>query len=159
MAMMGIGIAEGERRAAEAAQKAISSPLLEDIDISGAKGVLVNITASSSMTMEEFDEASSIIHDKVHEDANIIMGIVINDEMGDRIKITAIATGFGDSFEKGRRNVEELRSRAGAGLDKVDRDLPTFIRERQKDAPLAFRTPLGEEHEYDIPTFMRKRVD
>jgi cell division protein FtsZ len=159
MAMMGIGIAEGDRRAAEAAQKAISSPLLEDIDISGAKGVLVNITASSSMTMEEFDEASSIIHDKVHEDANIIMGIVINDEMGDRIKITAIATGFGDSFEKGRRNVEELRSRAGSGLEKIDRDLPTFIRERQKDAPTAFRTPLGEEHEYDIPTFMRKRVD
>lgn len=159
MAMMGIGIAEGERRAAEAAQRAISSPLLEDIDISGAKGVLVNITASSSMTMEEFDEASSIIHDKVHEDANIIMGIVINDDMGERIKITAIATGFGDSFEKGRRNVEELRSRTSSGLDKIDRDLPTFIRERQKDSPTAFRTPLGEEHEYDIPTFMRKRVD
>lgn len=159
MAMMGIGLAEGERRAAEAAQKAISSPLLEDIDISGAKGVLVNITASSNMTMEEFDEASSIIHDKVHEDANIIIGLVINEEMGDRIKITAIATGFGDSFEKGRRNVEELRSRAGAGLEKVDRDLPTFIRDRQKETTKSFRTPLGEEHEYDIPTFMRKRVD
>ncbi|MDD4457647.1 MAG: cell division protein FtsZ [Syntrophotalea acetylenica] len=159
MAMMGIGLAEGERRAAEAAQKAISSPLLEDIDISGAKGVLVNITASSNMTMEEFDEASSIIHDKVHEEANIIIGLVINEDMGDRIKITAIATGFGDSFEKGRRNVEDLRSRAIAGLDKVDRDLPTFIRDRQKEAPKAFRTTLGDEHEYDIPTFMRKRVD
>jgi cell division protein FtsZ len=78
MAMMGIGIAEGERRAAEAAQKAISSPLLEDIDISGAKGVLVNISGSSNMTMEEFDEASRIIHEKVHEDANIIIGLVIN---------------------------------------------------------------------------------
>jgi cell division protein FtsZ len=79
--------------------------------------------------------------------------------MGERIKITAIATGFGDSFEKGRRNVEELRSRAASGLDKVDRDLPTFIRDRQKEAPKAFRTTVGEEHEYDIPTFMRKRVD
>lgn len=159
MAMMGIGLAEGERRAAEAAQKAISSPLLEDIDISGAKGVLVNITASSSMTMEEFDEASSIIHDKVHEDANIIIGLVINEDIGERIKITAIATGFGDSFEKGRRNVEELRSRAGAGLESVNRDLPTFIRDRQKEVPKGTRTTLGEEHEYDIPTFMRKRVD
>jgi cell division protein FtsZ len=111
------------------------------------------------MTMEEFDEASSIIHDKVHEDANIIIGLVINEEMGERIKITAIATGFGDSFEKGRRNVEELRSRAGAGLENENRDLPTFIRDRQKDSPKGFRTPLGEEHEYDIPTFMRKRVD
>ncbi|ABA89435.2 cell division protein FtsZ [Syntrophotalea carbinolica DSM 2380] len=159
MAMMGIGLAEGERRAAEAAQKAISSPLLEDIDISGAKGVLVNITASSSMTMEEFDEASSIIHEKVHEDANIIIGLVINEDIGDKIKITAIATGFGDSFEKGRRNVEELRSRAGAGLESVNRDLPTFIRDRQKDVPKGPRSTLGEEHEYDIPTFMRKRVD
>lgn len=159
MAMMGIGVAEGERRAAEAAHRAISSPLLEEIDISGAKGVLVNITASSSMTMEEFDEASSIIHEKVHEDANIIIGLVINEELGERIKITAIATGFGDSFEKGRRNVEDLRSRTVAGLEKVDRDLPTFIRERQKDGPKLYRTPLGDEHEFDIPTFLRKRVD
>lgn len=159
MAMMGIGIAEGERRASEAAQKAISSPLLEDIDISGAKGVLVNITGSSNMTMDEFDEASSIIHEKVHEDANIIIGLVINEEMGDRIKITAIATGFGASFEKSRRNVEDLRNRPVASLEKVDRDLPTFIRERQQDGPRSLRTAGGEDNEYDIPTFLRKRVD
>ena len=114
MAMMGIGMAEGERRAAEAAQKAISSPLLEDIDISGAKGVLVNISGSSNMTMEEFDEASRIIHEKVHEDANIIIGLVINEDLGDSIKITAIATGFGASFEKGRRQAEEMKSRVAA---------------------------------------------
>jgi cell division protein FtsZ len=159
MAMMGIGIAEGERRASEAAQRAISSPLLEEIDISGAKGVLVNITGSSNMTMDEFDEASSIIHEKVHEDANIIIGLVINEEMGDRIKITAIATGFGSSFEKNKRNVEELRNRAITAMDKVDRDLPTFIRERQQDGPRSLRAPSGEDSEYDIPTFLRKRVD
>jgi cell division protein FtsZ len=159
MAMMGIGVAEGERRASEAAQRAISSPLLEDIDISGAKGVLVNITGSSSMTMDEFDEASSIIHEKVHEDANIIIGLVINEEMGDRIKITAIATGFGASFEKNKRNVEELRNRAITAMDKVDRDLPTFIRERQQDGPRSLRASSGEDSEYDIPTFLRKRVD
>jgi cell division protein FtsZ len=159
MAMMGIGIAEGERRASEAAQQAISSPLLEDIDISGAKGVLVNISGSSSMTMEEFDEASSIIHEKVHEDANIIIGLVINEELGDTLKITAIATGFGASFEKGKRNVEELQNRINLTTDKVDRDLPTFIRERQKDAPRGLRTTSSEDNEYDIPTFLRKRVD
>lgn len=159
MAMMGIGIAEGERRASEAAQQAISSPLLEDIDISGAKGVLVNISGSSSMTMEEFDEASSIIHEKVHEDANIIIGLVINEELGDQIKITAIATGFGASFEKGKRNVEEFQSRINIAAEKVDRDLPTFIRERQKDVPRGLRTPVGEDSEFDIPTFLRKRVD
>jgi cell division protein FtsZ len=162
MAMMGIGIAEGERRAAEAAQAAISSPLLEDIDISGAKGVLVNISGSSNMTMEEFDEASRIIHEKVHEDANIIIGLVINEDLGDRIKVTAIATGFGSNFEKatGRRPAEEVRSRPAVAADKVDRDLPTFLRDRQKEAPRAMRAPvMVDEDQFDIPTFLRKRVD
>ncbi len=160
MAMMGIGIGEGDRRAAQAAHMAISSPLLEDIDISGAKGVLVNISGSSSMTMEEFDEASRIIHEKVHEDANIIIGLVINEELGDKLKITAIATGFGASFEKDKRQAEELKKNAAAvAMGKVDRDLPTFIRERQKGAPRSLGTVAGDEDQYDIPTFLRKRVD
>ncbi len=166
MAMMGIGLAAGEKRAAEAAQKAISSPLLEEIDISGAKGVLVNICGSSSMTMEEFDEASRIIHDKVHDDANIIIGLVVNEEMGDNIKITAIATGFGESFERTRMGSEELKQQAAALAlgSKVDRDIPAFIRERQRESIRSMRSNLGpniggEEDEYDIPTFLRKRVD
>ncbi len=153
MAMMGIGEGEGESRAGEAAHMAISSPLLEDIDISGAKGVLVNITGSSTMTMDEFDEASRVIHEKVHEDANIIIGLVINEEMGDRLQITAIATGFGESFDQ----EEGLDSRVRP-MNKVDRDVPTFLRDRQKEA----RRGLGaavEEDSYEIPTFMRKRVD
>ncbi len=158
MAMMGIGMADGEKRAAEAAQKAISSPLLEEIDISGAKGVLVNISGSSSMTMEEFDEASRIIHDKVHEEANIIIGLVVNDELGDSIKITAIATGFGESFEKTRVASEELKNSIVKGA-KVDRDVPAFIRERQRDSIRNVRSGNAEEDEYDIPTFLRKRVD
>ncbi len=159
MAMMGIGMGEGEKRAAEAAQQAISSPLLEDIDISGAKGVLVNITGSSSMTMEEFDEVSRIIHEKVHEDANIIIGLVINEEMGDRLKVTAIATGFGASFEKGKRPAEDLASRTSV-MGKVDRDLPTFIREKQRELPRGGRSSMhDDDQEYDIPTFLRRRVD
>jgi cell division protein FtsZ len=159
MAMMGIGVGEGEKRAAEAAQRAISSPLLEDIDISGAKGVLVNISGSSSMTMEEFDEASRIVHEKVHEDANIIIGLVINEDLGDKIKITAIATGFGASFGKNSSETEELKSQASMAIGKVDRDLPTFIRDRQKETSRVLRSPRNEEEEYDIPTFLRKRVD
>jgi cell division protein FtsZ len=160
MAMMGIGMASGEKRAAEAAHQAISSPLLEDIDISGAKGVLVNISGSSNMTMEEFSEASRIIHEKVHEDANIIIGLVINEELGDTIKITAIATGFGASFERGQRSSEDVKARAAAmASTKVDRDLPTFIRERQRDVPRSLRGSAEGDQEYDIPTFLRKRVD
>ncbi len=157
MAMMGIGIAEGENRAVEAARQAISSPLLEDIDISGAKGVLVNVTGSSSMTMDDFDDAHRVIHEKVHEDANIIIGLVISDEMGDRIKVTAIATGFGDSFDQAKKPATETR--IIPVLNKLDRDIPTFIRERQKEAPRPLRTIMGEDQEYDIPTFLRKRVD
>jgi cell division protein FtsZ len=163
MAMMGIGIASGENRAVEAATKAISSPLLEDIDISGAKGVLVNISGSSSMTMDEFDAASRIIHEKVHEDANIIVGLVIDEHLDDMVKITAIATGFGDHFDHEKikkdlkENVSEIAEKTG-----INRDIPAFIR-RQKQQELSSRQQRGfftdDEDQYDIPTFLRKSVD
>jgi len=160
MAMMGIGVADGEKRSSEAAQQAISSPLLEDIDISGAKGVLVNISGSSSMTMEEFDEASRIVHEKVHEDANIIVGLVINEDLGEKIKITAIATGFGDSFEKDKRHLKNLKSDAAKRIgSKVDLDVPTIIRNQQRDATRSMRSQGHDDEEYDIPTFLRKRQD
>ncbi|PLX89671.1 MAG: cell division protein FtsZ [Desulfuromonas sp.] len=161
MAMMGIGVASGERRAAEAAHGAISSPLLEDIDISGAMGVLVNISGSSNMTMEEFEEASTIIHEKVHEDANIIVGLVIDEELGDAIKITAIATGFGDSFASqqklDRAELDERTRVMGRIYPKSDSDVPTYIRKQQ--AGLGGRDVFSEDSEFDIPTFLRKRVD
>lgn len=166
MAMMGIGIAEGEKRATEAAMQAISSPLLEEIDISGAKGVLVNICGSSSMTMDDFDEVSRIIHEKVHEDANIIVGLVINEEMGQRIKVTAIATGFGSSFEKNNIIEEQQKSRPNINIARpiathTNREIPTYIRlETQKNLPAGVRLGLSDTiEEYEIPTFLRKRVD
>jgi cell division protein FtsZ len=158
MAMMGIGYAEGEKRACEAAQKAISSPLLEDIDISGAKGVLVNISGSSNMTMEEFDTVSGIIHEKVHEDANIIIGLAIDDSLGDSMKITCIATGFGSSFEPGERIDPQIKNRIET-LGRVDRDVPTFLRNKKPDFSFNPSSSVGEEDEFDIPTFLRKRVD
>jgi cell division protein FtsZ len=156
MTMMGIGLGEGDRRAADAAQQAIGSPLLEEIDISGARGVLVNISGSSTMTMEDFDEVSRVVHEKVHEDANIIIGLVINEEMGERIKVTAIATGFGASVGKGRLG-EELRLAPAMPDGKINRDLPTFIRERQRDS--GSRASRLADEEYEIPTFLRKQVD
>lgn len=161
MAMMGIGLSSGENRAVEAATKAISSPLLEDIDISGAKGVLVNITGSSSMTMDEFDAASRVIHEKVHEDANIIVGLVIDESLGDFVKITAIATGFGDRFDL-EKSKADLKSVAVASSEEINREIPTFkrIERQQRDVPLKQRTFfMDEEDQYDIPTFLRKSVD
>ena len=161
MAMMGIGIATGENRAVEAATNAISSPLLEDIDISGAKGVLVNISGSASMTMDEFDAASRVIHEKVHEDANIIVGLVIDESLGEAIKITAIATGFGDRFDL-EKSRQEMRNVAPlAGRQEPNREIPTFIRERQNREPVNRQKAFfsDDEDQYDIPTFLRKSVD
>jgi cell division protein FtsZ len=163
MAMMGIGIASGDNRAADAATAAISSPLLEDIDISGAKGVLVNICGSASMTMEEYEIVSRIIHEKVHEDANIIIGLLVDEELGDTLKVTAIATGFGDRFDMEKGRSEKTVTR----LQDVPRSLetPTYI--RRAEQPEARRAPVTkapgflveEDDQYDIPTFLRKSVD
>ena len=99
MAIMGIGIASGENRAILAAERAISHPLLEDISISGARGVLMNITSTSDLTMEEMTEASDRIYNEVGEDADIIWGTVVDDNLGDEIRVTVIATGIGGSSE------------------------------------------------------------
>jgi cell division protein FtsZ len=94
MALMGTGIASGANRAQEAARLAINSPLLEDVDIEGATGLLINITGPASMTMQEYAEAATLIQEAAHEDANVIVGCVIDDTLQDSIRVTVIATGF-----------------------------------------------------------------
>lgn len=93
-AVMGIGVAAGERRATIASKQAISSPLLEEINIEGATGILINITAGENITLKELHESCSVVQDAAHEDANIIFGAVIDEMMGDEIRVTLIATGF-----------------------------------------------------------------
>ncbi len=169
MAMMGIGIASGDNKAAEAAIRAISSPLLEDIDVSGAKGVLINITGSASMTMDDFDAVNKAIHEKVHEDANIIIGVVIDESLADTIKVTAIVTGFGDKFaEKGRTAEQTSRqslSQIKQSMSQPSFETPTFLRDQQKaETPRPVRhvgslSLVDEDDAYEIPTFLRKSVD
>ncbi|MFH1263718.1 MAG: cell division protein FtsZ [Pseudomonadota bacterium] len=171
MAMMGTGQASGERRALESAQRAISSPLLEDIDINGATGVLLNITGSSNLTLHEVNDAAVMIQEASHEEANIIFGAVIDERMGDGIRITVIATGFGKLAKEEPRITyprELVKPRApvqhvgrledeSVGMPVVKlRDVdPLEFRKRSKELGLdAF-----EEDEYDIPTFLRKQVD
>jgi cell division protein FtsZ len=96
MAMMGAARAAGENRAVEAAQRAISSPLLEDVSIKGARGLLINVTGGPDMSLYEVNEAASLIQEEAHEDANIIFGAVIDEKINDEIHVTVIATGFGD---------------------------------------------------------------
>jgi len=137
-ALMGTGIASGENRAIEAAEKAISSPLLEDISIKGAKGVLMNITASSDMTLEEVESASSLIYKEADEDANIIWGTVIDNNMDDKMMITVIATGI--RIEKAKEKIEPRK------------------KEKRKVQPRIYRLPL-EGEDLDIPAFIRRNMD
>src|SRR5262249_9358277 len=120
MALMGTGVATGEGRATEAAQKAISSPLLEDASIDGARGVLINISGGPGLTLFEVAEASNLIHQAAHEDANIIFGTVIDEGMSEAIKVTVIATGFRGEIKKdeGRAAKQTLRPTTDVGAQK-----------------------------------------
>jgi len=108
MALMGIGSASGANRAIDAARSSISSPLLEDIDIEGATGILINITGSSNMTLHEVSEASTLIQEAAHEEANIIFGTVIDESIEDQIRVTVIATGF-DLGQTGYHNADHAK--------------------------------------------------
>ncbi len=132
MALMGTGSAIGENRALEAAKKAISSRLLEDGSIQGARGVLINITGGHDLLLHEVSEASSIIHDAADADANIIFGAVLDETMQGEIKITVIATGFD------KRPETAMAAAAGAGMTPkpgipaADLEIPAFLRKAQK---------------------------
>jgi cell division protein FtsZ len=166
MAFMGIGIGSGEDRAKEAAKKAISSPLLEDISISGARGLLINIAGSSTMSLHEVDEAISLIQQESHDDdeSNIIFGAVIDDSLGEKIQITVIATGFDQQREVLK---EQLGSEFAAS--RLMGDSPslhvtdfsdTLVREQAKVIKLGtIISEFADDSQWDIPTFIRNQAD
>ena len=163
-AIMGIGIASGENRAIEAAERAISHPLLEDISIAGAKAVLMNITCPSNLTMEEMSKASERIHDEVGEDAEIIWGAVIDDNLEDEMSVTVIATGIGNGNGHGLRG--KVRDITPADLQRaVNYDEPTFIRRKEavnESGGAVYKGYKGiviDNDDLDIPTFLRKKAD
>ncbi len=162
MAIMGTGVASGENRAVEAAQRAISSPLLEDNTIQGAHGILLNITGGPDMSLYEVHEASSLIQEEADEDANIIFGTVIDQNMEDEIRITVIATGFDDLMKKKAESLGNV-TRIGGGFRKEDLQTPTYIRRDRKlnNGEVAV-VGLGDEAEQmdiQIPTFLRRQAD
>ncbi len=163
MALMGTGVRSGENRAVLAAQDAISSPLLDNVSIEGARGVLINITGPSELALAEVIEAATLIQEAAHEDANIIYGQVIDDHLGDQVAVTVIATGFGEAKAE-TSPLEVIRMPKAEEPKPVDMDVPTFLR-RRKESPTAVRvsrvvgSDLEVEDEYDIPTFLRKQAD
>ncbi len=166
MALMGIGSGTGDERAANAAQGAISSPLLEDVTIDGARGVLINITGPEDMTMAEVTEACELIYDHTDDEALIIFGTSFDEDAQDEVKITVVATGF-QNFDSKPRGVRRLNE---------DLDVPTHLREnnrRQNPAsasvpraaagskPLRPVAPFNEDedNELQVPAFIRKRMN
>jgi cell division protein FtsZ len=158
MALMGTGMAAGESRSVEAAQKAISSPLLEDISIEGAKGLLINITGGQNMTLNEINEATTLIQKEAHEEANIIWGMVIDEKMQEEIRVTVIATGFGRADEKAvpktaSKKVAPISFSIREGLRETPKE---SFRENFRDSLNLNLKENLKENNRDIPTFMRK---
>jgi cell division protein FtsZ len=146
---MGIGQASGDERAMSAAKAAISSPLLESA-IDGARGVLLNITGPSSMGLFEMNAAAEIIHGVAHQDANIIFGTVIDDEMGDEVRVTVIAAGFDrvEDSSSGSSALQATRASDDLGL----RTSPTRITELFADN--SEPDPLDDD-DFDVPSFLK----
>ncbi len=165
MALMGTGLASGENRSLEAAQGAICSPLLEDISIKGAKGILVNISGSSGVTLNEVNEALTLIQKEADEDANIIFGVVVDDSMGDELRVTVIATGFGMREESVAHHLGQVPPVALSLID--EKDVPTFVRKKREEELKKVATGGKkvesfsdfDEDRFDLPTFMRKQAD
>lgn len=167
MALMGTGIASGEDRAVEAAERAISHPLLEDVSIGGARGVLMNITCGPDLTMAEMADASDRIYNEAGDDAEIIWGAVLDENIGDELRVTVIATGIESEEERKKtrfsgkvRDITEADLARAANLDE-----PTFIRREKAVGEgggahyRGYRGIVLDHDNLEVPTFMRKKAD
>ena len=165
MAMMGSGSASGEGRAEEAARKAISSPLLEDIDIHGARGLLINITANATLTLEEYYTVNNIIYELAGPEANIIIGTAVDPELGEELSVTVVATGLGAQQELKVVRGGQHPVNARGELSYRDMERPAIDRKRAPEprpqpsrAAPAMNT--AEDLDFiDIPTFLRRQAD
>ena len=175
MALMGTGIADGEHRAVDAAQRAISSPLLEDASIHGARGVLINICGGEDMSLHEVSEAAEIIQEAADPNANIIFGTVIDRNLQGLIKVTVIATGFHESDAQRLDQAMPLEEAAppahtahgAGGFERpAARDRELFMRPETRDLPDLDPSEDGHmpnfadrKDDLDVPSFLRKQMD
>jgi len=156
MAMMGSGKAQGEDRATVAAETAISSPLLEDVNLSGAKGILVNITAGMDMTIGEFDEVGNTVKQFASENATVVVGTVIDPDMSGEMRVTIVATGLGQiSRDEAAARVQLVQNVAVGDYKEFDR--PTVIRNKNKETDP--RNVENDSEYLDIPAFLRRQAD
>jgi cell division protein FtsZ len=163
MAMMGSGSASGQDRAREAAEAAVHSPLLEDIDLMGAHGILVNVTAGLDLSIGEFEEVGNTVKEFASPDATVVVGTVIDPEMHDELRVTVVATGLGMGIEQVEEKPEPLqlvqRKKRSGEVDYAQLDRPAVI--RNKAAGDQVPPPaVSDDMEYlDIPAFLRRQAD
>jgi cell division protein FtsZ len=165
MAMMGTGVARGEDRAREAAEAAVRSPLLEDVDLRGAKGILVNITAGLDMNLGEFSEVGNTIEEFASDNATVVIGTVIDPEMSDELKVTVVATGLGHGYEKIEPLVKAVVNNPKRRPTIDQMELPAVkdplagdVNLSESDAD-ASNSTAGDIGYLDIPAFLRRQAD
>lgn len=164
MAMMGTGVGRGENRAREAAEAAIRSPLLEDINLQGARGILVNITAGTNLNLGEFSEVGNIVEEFASDSATVVVGTVVDEEMTDELKVTVVATGLSNVVERPVKVVDNTKVVDGR-LDYTQLEIPPVLR---KKVPLTHGNaaldqkavePKRSSEYLDIPAFLRRQAD
>ena len=158
MAMMGSGSGRGQDRARVAAEAAICSPLLEDINLSGAKGILVNITSGMDLTMGEFEEVGNTLKEFSSDNATIVVGTVIDQQMEDEVRVTVVATGIGSDYRSKDEPVVIATRRGDEQFDYKNLERPTIIRNRDDEIEAKPATESGVDY-LDIPAFLRRQAD
>jgi cell division protein FtsZ len=162
MAMMGSGVSSGQERAREAAESAVNSPLLEDIDLMGANGILVNVTAGLDLAIGEFEEVGNTVKEFASRDATVVVGTVIDPEMHDELRVTVVATGLASQLEKKEEKPEPVklvqRNKTGE-VDYTELDRPAVIRRKASGDPLPPPKATDDMDYLDIPAFLRRQAD
>ncbi len=162
IAMMGTGEAKGENRARDAAKSAIQSPLLEDIDLNGARGILVNIASGENISLGEFAEVGATIEEFASENATIVVGTVIDQSMSDEMRVTVVATGLGNIEADPPRTVIDNTRKQVAGDGQINYggfDKPTVLRNSQRAVDDDVLSVKGDMEYLDIPAFLRRQAD
>jgi cell division protein FtsZ len=157
MAMMGTGVGKGEHRALDAAQKAVASPLLDDTSIEGARGILINFTGGTDLSIHEVEEAARIVQEAAHEEANIIFGAVIDPSLMDEVRMTVIATGFAEKKHVVTPDSKVVDLSRGHNGGRTGTAPPPGWRRRIGEVRAEGDDALGDE--YDVPTFLRRSAD
>ncbi len=163
MAMMGTGVSSGQDRAREAAEAAVHSPLLEDIDLMGAHGILVNVTAGLDLSIGEFEEVGNTVKEFASRDATVVVGTVIDPDMHDELRVTVVATGLGNGSHEAEEPTPEplqlvQRKRSGE-VNYAELDRPAVIRNRAAGDPLPPPAVSDDMDYLDIPAFLRRQAD